>query len=217
MSQQKSFHEWHIIPRCLFPLNVDVWQERAIRDAVHTFLVEMQSDDNVIKILAGEEVGKKENKLHWHITIILHRTWSDATLRSRCKQFKEHLIPFSVQKRKKELLQLLRYTVKTSIFFNYGFTPEEAEGYHTSWVPDKDFIKKSSKSIVQTLHELAIEAKVDTKDSYAVTLFVCKYYQQKYKGFNDFQVTSVVKGIVNQNDDKLEEYAHNLWSKNIAY
>lgn len=210
--QQKSFDEWHIVVRCREPKGSDVEYEKGLKGRVLLYCEELTEHKNVKQVLVGEEVGRKEGKLHWHLSVKLHKLWTDATMR---KRLKKHFVndTFSLQKCKKKWNDMCRYTVKTAVFFSYGFEEGEPQKLHQSWKPDKEYKdenKKSGKTIVSIIYDELLEKKIDTENIEYVAQYVVDWYANKKKSANDFQLKAVIRGVMIQSKDYRDQYAADL-------
>jgi len=106
-----------------------------------------------------------------------------------------------------------RYTVKTQVFFFYGYTEEQALEIHNSWKPDAEYkaaLKREHNTIVRFVYEEMMEKKIPPTDTHVVSRFVCKWYAARYKSCNDFSVKAVVRGVLNLGETYQEAYAFKI-------
>jgi len=211
--QQKSFGEWHIVIRCPERHGQNPDAETGLKARVHKLSVHLSQQPNMSKLLVGEEVGKIEKKLHWHLSLKLKKFWSDETVRKKIKLYLEDKDAFTLMKCKRSWEKMERYTVKTSVFFYFGYTYEETLEIHNSWKPDEAYkaaVKKEGNTIVRFVYEEMMEKKLPTDDTHCVSTFVVKWYSSRWKSCNDFQLKSVIRGVLNKNETYQEAYAFKL-------
>lgn len=211
--QQKSFGEWHIVVRCVKPHGQDPEIENGLKGKVKLLCETFTLNPNLDLLIAGEEVGSKEKKLHWHISMKLKKFWSDATMRKKIKAVLSNNETFTLRKCKQSWEKMERYTVKTSVFFFFGYTKEQTLEIHNSWKPEEEYkaaVKKEGNTIVRFIYEEMKEKKLPIDDTHVVSKFVVKWYATRYKSCNDFQLKSVIRGILNLNESYQEAYAFKL-------
>lgn len=210
--QQKSFGEWHIVVRCGKPHGQEPENENGLKGKVKLLCETLTLNPNLDLLIAGEEVGTKEKKLHWHISIKLKKFWSDATMRKKIKSVLSDAT-FTLRKCKQSWEKMERYTVKTKVFFFFGYTEEQTLEIHNSWKPEQEYkaaVKKEGNTIVRFIYEEMKEKKLPINDCHVVSKFVVKWYATRYKSCNDFQLKSVIRGILNLDESYQEAYAFKL-------
>lgn len=200
--QQKSFNTWFItIGSGCTSMSDDL---DALSDTLYTLLLELSEDVNIVTIVAGQEVGTKAHKIHWHIALRLQPVlmWSDSTVRRRFSFIKEDLgYDVAISGGRETWEKILRYATKDDVFFTYGVTPEYLEEQRQIWKKDGEEYKKTKKTskgltIVGSIYKEMKDKNLDVSNVREVASYVVDTYERKDKSFNSFQVTSIVRGIM---------------------